>query len=157
VARVSQIGQKGSLVSFVDRLTGSVIYLVAGGLLGAGGASIYANVTAGPGAVVGPSMLGACAGWIVFLSLVYGQTPQALSGGRPSVVLTVGAAAAGVAAGTGAWWVSDTSSRQLSIGTPAALLAVILGIVVLVLAERWQRGRQHQARSDHQLERSPRS
>jgi hypothetical protein len=145
----------GALLSFVDRLTGSLIYLVAGGLLAAGGAAIYAHVTAGPGAVIDPSMLGACVGWVVFLSLVYGQTPRALAGGRPGVVLTIGAAAAGVAAGIGAWWVSETSSLQLSIGILSALLAVVLGIAMLVLAERWQRGGRHPARSDHRIDRSP--
>jgi hypothetical protein len=144
-------------VSFGSRLAGSAIYLIAGVLLAAGGVTTYAHITAGPGAVIGPSTLGVGVGWVVFLSLVYGQSRQALDGGRPGVILTVGAVAAGVAAGIGAWWVSDTSSLQLSIGIPVALLAVVLGIAVLVLAERWQRAGRHQARSDHRLERSPRS
>jgi hypothetical protein len=157
MARVSRMGTEGSLVSFASRSTGSAIYLIAGALLAAGGAAINAHVTAGPGAVIGPSMLGVCVGCVVFLSLVYGLSPRTLDGGRPGVILTVGAAVAGVAAGIGAWWVSDTSSLQLSIGIPAALLAVILGIAALVLAERWQRGERHRTRSDHQLERSPTS
>jgi hypothetical protein len=157
MSRVSQMGTEGSLVSFASRLTGSAIYLIAGALLAAGGAAIYAHVTVGQDAVIGPSTLSVGVGWVVFLSLVYGLSPRALDGGRPGVSLTFGAAAAGVAAGIGAWWVSHTSSLQLSIGIPAALLAVVLGIAVLVLAQRWQRGGRHEASSDHQLERSPRS
>jgi hypothetical protein len=157
MARVSQMGTEGSLVSFASRLTGSAIYLIAGALLAAGGAAIYAHVTVGQDAAIGPSTLGVGVGWVVFLSLVYGRAPHALDGGRPGVILTCGAAAAGVAAGIGAWWVSETSSSQLSISSPVALLAITLGIAVLVLAQRWQRGGRHQASSDHQLERSPRS
>jgi hypothetical protein len=144
-------------MSFVDRLAGSAIFLVAGGLLAAAGAAIYAHVTAGPGAVIGPPMVGVGVGWIVGLSLIYGLSSRTRDGGRPGVMSTIGAAAAGVAAGIGAWWVSGTSSLQLSIGIPAALLAVVLGMAVLVLAERRQRGARHDARSDHQLESSPTS